>query len=99
MLVLGLALGSVGLAAGAVGVWMWLDEPAFRLAGAFSANVTQADLEAFGGRMRALGGDAAILESHPPQFVVDGLSREACEEARAFAASRAYVARVGECAG
>ena len=69
------------------------------LGGAFTEAATQDDLTAFGDEMREFGRgvDVAILESFPPQFSVRGLPEDKCDDARALAQAKAYVARVGEC--
>ena len=88
------ALLAALLVAGCVGA-----QGTMRLGGAFTEAATQADIDAFSEDMRRFGRgvDVAILESVPPQFSVRGLDADKCDDARALAASRPYVARVGEC--
>ena len=69
----------------------------YSLWGAFTENASQADLAEVDALARAEGWDAAILESFPMQLSATGRGEEACERLRAALATKAYVARVGEC--
>lgn len=69
-----------------------------RFGGSFTEAATQADMEDFRARMAAHGADDVLLmESFPVQFNVVGLAAAACPDARAEAASLAYVADTREC--
>lgn len=69
----------------------------FQVSGSFTGQATQAQMDELGDYARARGGDLLLMESFPVRFRATGLDEASCEEARAYADGRAYVAEVGAC--
>ena len=67
------------------------------LGGAFTREVTQAQLDEAQALARAEGADMLLLESFPLQFSVPGLSAEACARLRGALDAKDYVAEVRAC--
>jgi hypothetical protein len=69
----------------------------FRLAGAFTAERTEADLQEFHALVEPYAADVRILESFPEQFGIDGHDLERCDELAALLVAKDYIASVGDC--
>lgn len=69
----------------------------YELAGTFTENATQQQMEELGAKVRDRRGTFAQLESFPVQFRAADLARSDCQAVRSFALNATYVADVGRC--
>ena len=70
---------------------------AYRIAGAFTENATQDDIDGLRARLAPYGADLVVLESFPMQYHVDGIRAHDCDEVRSILTTEPAVATVGPC--
>ena len=70
---------------------------AYQLSGAFTAQRTQADIEEFHEIVAPFSSDVRIMESFPEQFVVAGMSKTGCDDARSQLVGKPYIGSLSQC--
>jgi len=90
-------LGALLALAGCVGNTSDPSAEGYTIGGAFSTSATAQDIESVGALVESRGGEFVVIESEPPRFVGNGLTRGECLEVHRALTERPGIDHVNAC--
>ncbi len=69
----------------------------YQIRGAFTTDRSDDDIAALSAKAKGLGGEVAIMESFPEQFLISGLPLAACKEMAAWLDAQDFIASATPC--